>query len=671
MVRALCCLAAAILVVGAFAGRALLGQQRRPAEAAAMAAKGGRAESGAAANFAADGSFTGSSLTGWHPIGDATWRAENGEIVATPKSGGWLMLDRAYEDVAVVASFRCAAGCSAGVLLRAEHTADGGTKGIFVSLSEKDLGSYRVTLDAQGKETSRERLRGPGGGQLRVAPPPPEGAPAAGRSGPPAGGPPPGPPPMPGGIASPIPRPDTTLHVGDWNSIEVVLDANIVRAFLNDNTGIRDAVADPDYGAFGPLALYAGGSGEVRFRKVAFKDLNARVALPEKVSDRFRIQRVNEFYYSWGPAIADFNHDGTLDIASGPFYYLGPSYTEARQIYVGGTIDPGTQYFNGLQYAYDFTGDGWPDVLNSIFQRPAVLYVNPKGASRRWESYTVTDTMSCEFMLLKDVDGDGKPEFIFKDSDNTFVFAKPDPANPTGMWIKHPISERGPWANHGMGTGDINGDGRVDFLNAYGWWEQPDARSTNGDQKSWTYHPVAFGRWSRSAPGGAEIAVYDVNGDGLNDVVTSLQAHGWGLSWFEQKKGADGARSFVEHPIMGNFSTENAGGVTFSELHGATFADMDGDGVPDFITGKRFWSHLDTFIDPDPHGPPVLYVYRTVRNPKAPGGAEFVPELVHNRSGVGSHIAVVDLNNDKAPEIITGTKRGTFVFWNDWKTRTR
>ena len=94
---------------------------------------------------------------------------------------------------------------------------------------------------------------------------------------------------------------------------------------------------------------------------------------------------------------------------------------------------------------------------------------------------------------------------------------------------------------------------------------------------------------------------------------------------------------------------------------------MDGDGLPDFITGKRFWSHLDTFLDPDPHGEPVLYVYRTVRNPKAPGGAEFVPELVHNRSGVGSHVAAVDLNKDGAPEIITGTKLGTFIFWNQWK----
>ena len=630
---------------------------------------------GASKNFAPDVVFAGSSLTGWQSIGQASWRAENGEIVGTPKaaSGGWLLADRPYEDVAVFASFKCA-GCQTGVLMRAERTPDGGVKGVFVSLNEGDLAAYRVTVDRQGAQTSKERLRSPGGGQLRVALPPPN--PASPTTGARAGGAPPGLPPFPAGMVSPIPAPNTSLRNGDWNTIELVLDANILRAFLNDATGIADSVADPEYGAYGPFALYVGGTGEVRFKDVSYKDLQPRVAQPEKVSSKFRMQRVNEFYYSWGPAVADFNHDGTPDIVAGPYYYLGPEYTTAREIYIGGTIDPGTQYFNGLQYAYDFTGDGWPDVLNAVFQRPAILYVNPKGESRRWATYTVTDRMSCEFMLLKDVDADGKLEFLFKDSDNRFVYAKPDPANPTGLWIKHAISEPGPWANHGMGVGDINGDGRVDFLNAFGWWEQPDRPSSIVDRPSsgsstWPYHPVAFGRWTRSSPGGAEMAVYDVNGDGLNDVVTSLQAHGLGLSWFEQKKSVDGSRSFVEHAIMTDFSTKNAGGVIFTELHGATYADVDGDGLQDFITGKRFWSHLDTFIDPDPHGPPVLYVYRTVRNPKAPGGAEFVPELIHNRSGVGSHLAVIDLDKDGSPEIITSTKRGTFIFWNNWKAAKR
>jgi hypothetical protein len=172
----------------------------------------------------------------------------------------------------------------------------------------------------------------------------------------------------------------------------------------------------------------------------------------------------------------------------------------------------------------------------------------------------------------------------------------------------------------------------------------------------WTFHPTSFGRG-----GGAEMSVYDINGDGLNDVVTSLQAHGFGLSWFEQKRDG-GAITFVEHPIAGNFAATNAGGVTFSEPHGSTSADIDLDGIPDFIVGKRYFSHLESYLDPDPYGAPVLYVYRTVRNKNAPGGAEFVPELVHNRSGAGSQVLAVDLNKDGAVDLVTSTVQGAYVF---------
>ena len=630
--------------------------------------------SAASKNFVPDVVFKGSTLTGWQPLGDAKWRAENGEIIGTPgapNGAGWLIADRPYQDVAFYASFRCSAGCATGVLLRAEKTADGGLKGIFTSLVAGDLAAYRVTLDANGKETSRERLRPAGGGQVRVAPPPPAapapsapGGATAGRGAGPGGGRGFQPPPLPGGIESPIPRPPTGLQENQWNEVELVLDVNILRPFLNDAGGIAGGVADEEFGRFGPAALFVGGTGEVRFKDVSFKDLQPRVAQAELVSKRFRMQALNEFYYSWGPAVADINKDGSPDIVAGPYYYLGPDFNVAREIYMAQTIDPSTRYFNGVQFAYDFTGDGWPDVINSLFTQPTMLYVNPKGEARRWDAYQVTEPISSEIALLRDTDGDGKLEYIVKDGNNQIVSATPDPTKPTAAWVKRPLTERGPWTNHGMGVGDVNKDGRVDLLNGYGWFEQP----ANGTAGPWTYHPAAFGKQNRSSAGGAEMAVYDVNGDGLNDVVTSLQAHGWGLSWFEQKKAANGAITFVEHAIMQDFSTKNAGGVTFSQLHGTAVADVDGDGTPDFITGKRFWSHLDTWIDPDPHGAPVLYVYRTVRNPKAPGGAEFVPELVHNRSGMGSLAAVADLNKDGAIDIITSTRRGTFIFWNQWKS---
>ena len=128
----------------------------------------------------------------------------------------------------------------------------------------------------------------------------------------------------------------------------------------------------------------------------------------------------------------------------------------------------------------------------------------------------------------------------------------------------------------------------------------------------WIRHDYKFGN-------GAEIGIYDVNGDGLNDVVTAVQAHGYGLVWHEQKRDAKGVVAFVRHDIMtGPNRSDNAGGVVFSEPHGATFADMNGDGIKDFIVGKRVWSHLDTFGDPDPHSEAVLvHISRGAQSPGA------------------------------------------------------
>jgi hypothetical protein len=148
-----------------------------------------------------------------------------------------------------------------------------------------------------------------------------------------------------------------------------------------------------------------------------------------------------------------------------------------------------------------------------------------------------------------------------------------------------------------------------------------------------------------------------------------MQAHGWGISWFEQKRSHAGEISFVPHVIMGRTAKESAGGVVFTEPHASTIADVDGDGIPDFVAGKRYWSHLDDFYDPDPYGAPVLYVYRTVRDKTAPGGARFVPELVHNYSGGGSDVLAQDLDGDGAIDLVTSTRSGTYIFWGAKRDR--
>jgi len=343
------------------------------------------ASAAAPANFEPDGTFTGSNLNGWHTLGQATWKANAGEITGSGK--GWLVFEKSYQDIQVEASWRCSGECRPGLLFRAEKMPDGGMKGIYVSLTAGDLASYRITLDAQGNETSRVKLRPvPGGATYRVAdrdqnifpfqtpldssavvPSTAQFPVGVGRG---------------RAIEPPnVPKPD------EWNVAEVLLDTNMLRPLLNYGTGITGGIAEEEYGRYGPFALHIGG-GEVKFRNIAYKNIQPRSLPDEIVSPKFRIQKLNDYYYSWGPAVADFNRDNIPDIVAGPYVYLGPDYKVANEIWPAQTLNPSTQYFNGLQYAYDFTGDGWPDVINVIFTQRIRLFVNPGKEQRRWRRTT-------------------------------------------------------------------------------------------------------------------------------------------------------------------------------------------------------------------------------------------------------------------------------------------
>ena len=436
--------------------------------------------------FIPDATFKGSTLKGWHVLGQADWRAQNGEIAGTAKSsgGGWLVLDRSYQDVELFANFRCSGGCRTGVLFRAEKTADGGMKGIYLSLNEGDVAWYRVTVGADGRELQREPLRsanenGPGAaGRVR-------GGRGGGRN-------------VDGisldpNIHLPLAPPKPGLHSGEWNEVEIFFDPEI-QLWLNDVAVRELAVPVPDNEGtnYGPLALYVGGTGEVRFKDVAYKNLAFRLAPAEKVSSNFRMQRLNEFDYAWSAAAADFNRDGILDIVAGPFIYFGPELYEIAGDLPGARRQPVAA--NTRASACNSTPPISPATAGRTCCAPTSA--NPssfmsirKGESRRWDKYQVVPAGP-----QRDIDRSGhrwrrKTRAGLHGRQTTCVMPSPTrPIRPGRGWCTtFPSKDRSPLTASAWAISTATG--AWTSSTCIGWWEQPAAGS---QQEPWTYPSAGF-----------------------------------------------------------------------------------------------------------------------------------------------------------------------------------
>lgn len=366
----------------------------------------------------------------------------------------------------------------------------------------------------------------------------------------------------------------------------------------------------------------------------------------------FRKQQLIDKFFTEGAAVGDINKDGQPDLIAGPFWFAGPTFEQRHEYYPPKPFDPLGYSDNFFAFTHDFNGDGWTDIL--IYGFPgldASWFENPQGKEGYWTRHKVLDVVDNESPMWGDITGDGKPEIIAQ-NDGHFGYATPDWSKPQEPWKFHKISDKsaGGKFTHGLGFGDVNGDGRIDFLEKSGWWEQP--ASLEGDPV-WKKHPVQF-----AGPGGAQMYAYDVDGDGMNDVITSLAAHGFGLVWYQQQKGDDGEPKFLAHTIMTDKAEDNPYGLKFSQIHAIDLVDMDGDGLKDIVTGKRYWAHGPKG-DPEPDAPAVLYWFQLQRGEN--GEVDWVPHLIDDNSGVGVQVTAADVSGDGVPDVVVGNKQGVFA----------
>ncbi|QDT10174.1 PVC-type heme-binding CxxCH protein [Stieleria marina] len=372
----------------------------------------------------------------------------------------------------------------------------------------------------------------------------------------------------------------------------------------------------------------------------------------ERTIHSFESKQLTGTYFSEGANAGDINGDGVADIVYGPYWFAGPDYEAKHEIYKPVKQDVNRYADNFFSWVHDFNKDGFNDVFVVGFPgTPAYVYENPKadGLKKHWKKHQVFDWVSNESPQLINLLGDEQPELVCT-RDGFFGFATIDSSDPLGTWDFHPISQQvtAKKFGHGLGIGDINGDGRQDIIHAGGWYEQPPSKA---DASRWKHHPVKL----TVGYGGAEMHAYDVDGDGDNDVITSERAHEFGLSWYEQVTDGD-AFTFKRHQIMGSHPSENKYGVLFSEPHSVALADIDGDGLKDIVTGKTYWSHHKQ--SPMWDAGAVVYWFKLVR---ADDGVDWVPYLADGDAGIGRQVSVTDVNADGLTDIVLGGMKGAHV----------
>jgi len=348
-------------------------------------------------------------------------------------------------------------------------------------------------------------------------------------------------------------------------------------------------------------------------------------------------------YRAEGVAIFDVDRDGHMDIVTDEFWYsrgVTPHGIRAPE-----TFDPGSQFGHGFAiYPRDIDGDGWTDIIVAPHPTDVMLwYQNPKGADTRWTAHVITNVgvAGTENPIVVDLFGDGGYELLMGDATNSVLGWYTPAADVNAPWVLHPISGPAfpPAAAyvHGMGAGDVDGDGKLDVLTGSGWFQQ------TGDRALWKWHPFAFGPSACS-----RMFAYDVDADGAADVICS-RPHDYGLHWWRRDRASLGAEpTFIDVLIDDSVS----------QMHALRLDDLDGDGVPEIITGKRWWAHFAT-NDPGVSDPAVLVYYSIKRDH---GAVTFTKHVVDDDSGVGIQFAVDDVDGDGKVDIVTSNKKGLHYF---------
>ncbi len=341
--------------------------------------------------------------------------------------------------------------------------------------------------------------------------------------------------------------------------------------------------------------------------------------------------------HSEGITTLDMNGDGYADLVSGAYWYENPG--PKGGVWVRHQYRPAEtlgEYVNDCgEWTVDVNHDGRPDIVTAGWMLNGIWwYENPGKLGAEWKRHFITDSYDTEGGTMADINGDGKPDLIMSHYvRSAIVWVDFSGPTPKAHHIGGPDDD-----GHGVGVADVDGDGKPDILTTTGWFKQIDA-----DKDQWEWHPD----WHLGDTG-FPIIGYDVLNNGKMDIIYG-QGHSYGLYWLEQTEDTKGQRQWVRHTID----------ESFSQSHALKMADIDGDGQPELITGKRYRGHNGH--DAGSYDPLVVYYYKINRKT-----GEFTRYAisVNGTAGVGTQIITEDLDHDGDIDIATAGKTGVHYFEN-------
>ncbi|GIX04670.1 MAG: hypothetical protein KatS3mg114_0539 [Planctomycetaceae bacterium] len=368
-------------------------------------------------------------------------------------------------------------------------------------------------------------------------------------------------------------------------------------------------------------------------------------------------------FLSEGVAVGDFNHDGQWDVAAGDFWFAAPNWQRFPVRPMKNREGQPTDHYDGskgysntfAQWSYDINRDGWDDLIIVGFPgAPCYWYQNPRHTEGFWPEYQVWHSACNETPYFTDLNGDGRPELLLGSQPERQMgyLPIPDPDRVQHTWAFHPLSDPGdPMKNgtfmyyHGLGVGDINGDGRLDVLIPHGGYLAP---HTSGG--SWSFVPWTLAPDGQPPLPSSNLYTLDLDLDGDQDIVTS-SAHRYGVWWFE---------NLQQSPAQPGPFRMHLIDESFSQSHALWLGDLQGDGIPTIVTGKRFFAH-NGVGDPGEHEPVVMMTYRILRQPGQPPRFERREIVEGQNTGVGTQFQVFDLDRNGKLDLILSNKKGVHL----------